>query len=187
MFIRALLAAGLACAIVVGNAIAAEKTVKSGPQVGEELAGPFHPLNINGKMASQKYCLYCENGQAPVAMVFARDMSPALEKLIKSLDDAAQKNADYSMGSFVVFCNDDKDLEGKLKEVAEKNSLKKVILAIDNPSGPKGYKVAKESDVTVVLYREHTVKANHAFAKGQLDDKAISTIVADLPKILSTK
>ena len=30
---------------------------KSGPQVGEKLAGPFHPLNVTGKKAGEKHCL----------------------------------------------------------------------------------------------------------------------------------
>jgi hypothetical protein len=31
--------------------------LKSGPQVGENLAGPFHPLNCTGKMEGKKHCL----------------------------------------------------------------------------------------------------------------------------------
>jgi hypothetical protein len=31
--------------------------LKSGPQVGEQLPGPFHPLNINGAKAGKKNCL----------------------------------------------------------------------------------------------------------------------------------
>ena len=58
------------------------------------------------------------------------------------------------------------------------------VLAIDNTGGPKSYKVAKDADVTVVLYTDHTVKANYAFKKGDLNDKAIDKILADIPKIL---
>ena len=39
-------------------------------------------------------------------------------------------------------------------------------------------------EVTVVLYTKRTVKANHTFKKGELNDKAIDAIVADLAKIL---
>jgi len=56
--------------------------------------------------------------------------------------------------------------------------------AIDNPAGPEGYNVARDADVTVVLYRERTVKANHAIKKGELKDTGIKAVVADLPKIL---
>jgi hypothetical protein len=31
--------------------------LKSGPQPGKTLPGPFHPLNLTGDMAGQKHCL----------------------------------------------------------------------------------------------------------------------------------
>jgi|SRR5262245_34303237 len=186
MFVRTLFATGLALILTAGVG-AADAKVKSGPQVGEDLAGPFHPLNVNGKQAGKKHCLYCENGAAPVAMIFARDVSDPLVSLIKKLDDAAEKNKDYSMGAFVVFVSDDKELEGKLKQVAEKQGLKKLVLSIDNEGGPQGYKVDKDAEVTVVLYKERNVKANHAFKKGELNGKAVDAVVADLTKILPTR
>jgi len=159
-------------------------TVKSGPQVEEELAGPFHPLNVTGNKAGQKNCLYCENGSAPVAMIFARDTSPALAKLVKKIDEATIKNSGAHMGSFVVFCSDESGLDKKLEAMAKETGIQKCVLAIDNPAGPKGYNVAKEADVTVVLYLDRIVKANYAFKKGELKDGNIEKILADLPKIL---
>lgn len=38
------------------NGIAAD-ALKSGPQVGDTIPGPFNPLNINGPTAGQKQCL----------------------------------------------------------------------------------------------------------------------------------
>jgi hypothetical protein len=148
------------------------------------LAGPFHPLNCNGKQAGKKHCLYCENGQAPVAMIFAREPSANLTKLIKKLDEACVKNKGRSMGSFVVFLSDEEGLGAKLKKIARDEDLKKVILSIDNPAGPKGYKVNKDADITVVLYVERTAKANYAFRKNGLTNADITAIVNDIPKIL---
>ena len=68
MFVRTLFSAAVAVVLVAGVGAAEKAAVKSGPQVGEDLAGPFHPLNINGKSAGKKNCLYCENGQSPVAI-----------------------------------------------------------------------------------------------------------------------
>src|SRR5438270_14041793 len=97
---RILAAALLALALVVGGGIAGD-TPKSGPQVGERIPGAFHPLNITGKAAGEKHCLVCEHGTSPVAMVFARDVSAPLTKLIKQLDAATAKNSSKNMGSFV--------------------------------------------------------------------------------------
>src|SRR5687767_12063068 len=67
--------------------------LKSGPQVGKEVPGPFHPLNVTGEHAGKKACLYCSNGINPVAVVFAREANPAVAKLLKQLDEATVKNA----------------------------------------------------------------------------------------------
>jgi len=179
-----IVALGLAFILLAGFTLAEEKgKVKSGPQVGEDLAGPFHPLNVNGKAAGNKHCLYCENGANPVAMIFAREATPELKKLITKLDTCTSKNSGCEMGAFVVFCSDDKGLEDKLKTVAKDADLKKVVLSIDNPAGPKGYNVARDADVTVVLYKDRNVKANYAFKKGELNEKAIDEIIAAVPKI----
>ncbi len=122
-------------------------------------------------------------------MVFARETSPELTTLIKKIDAATAKNAGAEMGSFVVFCSteDEKDLQKKLETLAKDAGISKCVLSIDNPAGPKGYKVAKEADVTVVLYVDRTVKANFAFKKGELKDKDIEAIVAAIPTILPKK
>jgi len=120
-------------------------------------------------------------------MIFAREISDPLTSLVKKIDAATAKNSSCRMGSFVVFCNDDESLEKKLKALAEKSKLKQTVLTLDNPSGPSGYNVAKDADVTVVLYVEKTVKANYAFKKGEFKAKDVDKIMADLSKILPDK
>src|SRR5262245_58351221 len=39
-----------------------DEALKSGPQVGQEMPGPFHLLNLTGAAAGQRKCLYCEFG-----------------------------------------------------------------------------------------------------------------------------
>ncbi len=173
----------LAGALVVGGALAAE--IQSGPKPGAKI-GPFHPLNVTGESAGQKQCLVCKNGPNPVAMIFARDVSPGLTRLVKKIDAATAKNQAAQMGSFVVFTSDNPSLEGKLKALAEKEKLQHTVLAIDNPAGPQGLDLSPQADVTVVLYVRNTVKANHAF-KGQPTDREIEAVLADLSKILPEK
>ena len=168
---------------LVGGVLAAE-AIKSGPQPGEELAGPFHPLNVTGPNAGEKQCLYCKNGTNPVAMIFAREVSEPLAVLVKKIDAATGEHKDAKMGSFVVFLTDSEDLNKHVTEWAAKENVKNTILAVDNPAGPKGYKVAKDADVTVVLYTNRAVKANYSFAKGELKEKDIDTILSDISKIL---
>ena len=120
-------------------------------------------------------------------MIFAREVSDSLTGLVKKIDTATAEHKSCRMGSFVVFCTDDDKLEKQLKELAKKEELKKTILTIDNPQGPQQYKIAKEADVTVVLYEKQKVKANYAFKKGELNSAAVEKIMADVPKILPTK
>jgi len=176
-------ASALALFVLTGTLIAAEP-VKSGPQVGEKVPGPFEPLNINGDNAGKKFCQYCINGQNPVAMVFARDVSEPVTKLIKEIDAVTAKNGDAKMGSFFVFLSDDESMEKKLQSLAKKEDLKKCVLTVDNKTGPDNYKIAKDAEVTVVLYKERKVISNYSFKKGQMKDKDVEKVIADLPKLL---
>jgi hypothetical protein len=180
---RILAAASLTLALAVGSGLAGG-SLKSGPQAGDKIPGPFHPLNLTGASAGKKHCLVCEHGTSPVAMVFARGVSPALTKLIQKLDTATAKNRDQSMGSFVVFLSDSESLPDQLKKVATDAKIQHTVLAIDNPAGPDNYKVSRDAEVTVVLYSRHNVLANHTFRKGQLNDTAIDRILKDVPRIL---
>ena len=53
------LAAFAAAALLVGvpaaGALAGD--LKSGPEVGKTIPGPFHPLNVTGAKAGEKHCL----------------------------------------------------------------------------------------------------------------------------------
>jgi hypothetical protein len=174
-------------ALIVASTVHAGAPVKSGPQVGQEVPGPFHPMNVTGEQAGKKNCLYCANGANPVAMVFARNVNPQIASLLKKLDEATAKNAQANMGSFAVFCSDQEGLEGTLKDLAAKQGLKKLVLSIDNAAGPKGYEIARDADVTVVLYNEFTVRANYAFKAGELNQRDIDSIARDVAKIVAAK
>lgn len=165
------------------NNTQAAEPVKSGPQNEEKVPGPFHPLNVTGENAGQKSCLYCSNGDNPVAVIFARKPDESLTKLIKKIDEATAKNSSAQMGSYVVFLSDSQDLEGKLKGIATKEKIKNTVLSIDNPAGPSNYKISKDADVTVLLYNKRVVKANHSF-KGTLSENDISAITGDISKIV---
>jgi hypothetical protein len=117
-------------------------------------------------------------------MIFARELTGPLTSLVKKIDQATAKNSGCSMGSFIVFLNDDEKMEKTLKEFSDKENLKHTIVALmTDPVGPKPYKIAKDADVTVVLYNEREVKANYAFGKGKMTEDDVGKIVHDLSKI----
>jgi hypothetical protein len=120
-------------------------------------------------------------------MIVARDISDPLTSLVKKMDEATVKNSDCKMAAFVVFCRDEEGQEKKLKDWASKEKLKNTFLTIDNPAGPRGYDIAKDADVTVILYRDKVVKVNRAFKKGELKDADVQKILGELAAILPDK
>ncbi len=112
-----------------------------------------------------------------MAAVFARGTSDSLTSLVKQID------ATKGINSFVIMMSDDEDASDKIKAYAEKAGVKKTIFAIDNVAGPGGYKIAKDAEITVLLYNKGKVEANHAFRKSEFNAAAVESVVKDLPKI----
>ena len=81
-----LLAAAL---LLCGNAVPAEKDdLKSGPQAGENLPGPFLCLvtySDEPDLVGKKMDFIFEHyGQNPVILIFAREMTKPLTRLVKA-------------------------------------------------------------------------------------------------------
>jgi len=118
--------------------------------------------------------------------VFARELSADLASLVKQLDKVVSDNQGKKMAGFVVLLSEDSAAnEKKLQAFAEKHNIKHMPLTIfAGATGPRGYNLAREADVTVHLYVNRAIKANHAFAKGHMTAAAIKQVVADTSKIL---
>jgi hypothetical protein len=188
MTIRRLFLVLVPAVLLCGYAVAAEKdALKSGPQAGDKLPGPFHSLvaySAQPGLVGTKTDFIEMYGQDPVVLVFAREMKKPLTRLVNALDAEAAKQKSARLKVIVVLLSDDDALENNLKEYGEKQGIKQVNLAIMEPTGPIHYKLSKEADVTVLLYKRQKVQANHAFKKGELNEDGVEKIVADVPKIL---
>jgi hypothetical protein len=176
--------ATLFVSMVIQQAVAG--SVQSGPQVGEKVPGPFKPLHVTGPEAGQRSCLYCKYGQRPVAVIFAREITPAVAALLAKLDAATAASGDARMGSFAVFLGEPSRLSPPLGQLGKGQNLNSCVLTVSE-SAPESYAIAAEAAVTVVLYRHLKVKANHTFRAGELDGKAIDAIAADVAKMLAEK
>ena len=98
-----------------------------------------------------------------------------MTSLVKKLDQAAQDAG--KAGAFVVILSDDDKMEDKLKELAKKENLKKVVLTLDSPQGPPKLKIAKDADVTVLLYQKKRVTNNFAYEKGKFAETDVDAVV----------
>lgn len=180
--------ASVVCLIgILLTAAKAEEALKSGPQPGKELPETFEPKNITGPNAGETTCIFCEYGSDTVAMIFAREVNAPLTQLIKRLDAATAQHSKTGMHSCAIFLNSDAKLPDQLKQLANQEKVQHTILRTYKPEGPKGYQIAREADITVLLYTDRLVKANHAFKKGALTEKDIDTIIAEVGKILPAR
>lgn len=175
--------ASLALALLAGTTLAADP-LKSGPQVGQSVDS-FEPRNVTGPFAPDEHCLVCWTAARPGVMILARRLSDPLTSLVKKVD-AANKEQGNKLCSFVVFLDDEKGLDTKLKDLAAKEKLEKTVLAIDNPKDTGSDGVPKDAEVTVVLFVKHKVKVNRAYRKGELTTAEVEKIVKELPKILDS-
>ena len=165
--------------------------LKSGLQEGESL-GAFTVEKCAGAVndnveVGKNLCYRCMLGNKPVVMVWARKSDKSLADLVKQLDKKVAENSDQKLSSFVNLIGDDADkLKSDAKELAEKNKVENVAIVVpeDHKNGPEEYKINPEAEITVLIYREGKVAANHAVAAGKLDKKEIESIVADTSKIL---
>ena len=179
--------------VLCGAVLAAEGGLKSGPQPGAYLPGPFNPYNVtNADMpdyAGTKNSYVEQHGSNPVVLIFAQEVSGPLVTLVKLLDREVSRNMSEKLRlrSVVVLLSEDEGMEDKLKALDRKEGTKNVSLAFLLPPGPKHYKLSPAADVTVVMYRQNKVVANHAFKKGELNEKAIEAVLRDVPRIVARR
>ena len=116
--------------------------------------------------------------------VFARKTSEPLASLVKQID--AQIGENGELKSFVVLMPKKGEVPAEdLKKLAEQAGIKHVPLTIgESPDGPPDYEIAKNADVTVLMWNGQKVKVNHAF-KGELTEADIRSIVADIQKLFA--
>jgi hypothetical protein len=113
-----------------------------------------------------------------------------LTSLVKKIDQrmqAAVGKTPRQLGAYVMFMNDSKGLDQRLRSLAEKEKIQRVALGIGVP--PPDYEVAGEADVTAVVYSparryQQHVTANFALRKGELNDAKVNDIVKAVAAML---
>ena len=84
-----------------------------------------------------------------------------------------------------MLCNDDAAHKQRVQDLVAKEHLKHVVVGTAIPGGPPRYRVAKEADVTVVVYADHrVVAANFPLKTSELDARNVMAISAALRRVL---
>ena len=182
----------LSIALVVGLfssvTFADDLELESGLKVGVS-PGAFNVKDVTGPNKGRSLCYRCQFGGSGVVNIHARTITPELTKLVKEIDGLVGPANDRKVKNkaFVVLLTDDPDsAKPELEKMAMKNGIKNTPLTIfDGVAGPRGYKIAKEAEVTVMIWNKQKVKVNHAFKSGKLDKNAIAKIVAEAKEALN--
>lgn len=161
------------------------KPLRSGLQVGESVQS-FDVIDVTGKKAGQSVCYACDYGTRPVVNVFVRELDENVVALIDKLNGLVAKNQDKKLAAFVVLLSLDPDEDKDyLKLIQKTQNWQHIPLTVfDGITGPKGCKIHRDAEVTVVLWNQTKVESNHAFSKGKFDKSSIKKIINDVPKIL---
>jgi hypothetical protein len=164
---------------------AADNPCVSGVAVGAK-PGPYTFHVATGPQRGQLTCYICETETRPAVIVFARSMSDPLAKLAKGLDKAIADNKAQELRAWVTFLSDDQTgLDPKLVTWGKKQALRDLPLGVfEDVGGPPTYKLAKDADVTVLLYVKRKVVSNFAFRAGELTDAKADEVLKELPKVL---
>jgi hypothetical protein len=158
-----------ACALTATAGGADDARLESGPRVGE-VANMFPVRAITGPFHGQTLCYRCKLADSPVVCVFARRITAPLVTLCTQLD--AHIEQDDRLKALVVFLTDHpKETVRELEALAARSALKHVPLTlVENPYGPQDYKIADGAEVTILMWKGPTVRANRAFAPGMMTE-----------------
>ena len=163
-------------------ALTAEDPCVSGVPVGGR-PGPYSFLVATGPQRGQQTCYICEQDRKPTAVVFARRLSAPLGKLLAKLDAETAARPESGFKAWMTQLADTADLDA-LAKWAQKQGLKAVAVgAFEDADGPPAYKLAKDADVTVLLFVDRKVVANFAFRAGELTDERVAEVADALPKL----
>jgi hypothetical protein len=112
-----------------------------------------------------------------------------LTGLVKKIDEQLEAAGKHprALGAYIIFQNNSEGLDARLRAIAEKESLKRVSLCIGPV--PDQYEIAKDADVTIVIYNPGTrpnqkVMSNFALRKGQLTPAKTEAIVKAFAAVL---
>jgi len=168
----------------IDNTLTGGEQIKSGPQPGATVPGPFHPIIVHfpkDPIFVGKRMEFVEEGFGPraVVLIFARALSEPQTYLFEKIDAKLAQNRDMR-GLVVWLSSHDDGLPEKLKDLGRMQKLNHLVLTIHDVAGPKAYNVAKEAELTIVLYDKRKVLANHAYRSDEFKYWSVQRVINDI-------
>jgi hypothetical protein len=149
--------------------------------------GPFYVADVTGPSAGEKLCYRCRYGDKPVVSIFARQVDDNLAALVKELDKTVGEHSGDGMAAFVVLLTENPEADAaKLKELAAAQGIQHTPLTtFDGTAGPETYHIAQDSEVTVMMWVDGTLKVNDVYAAADLTTEKVPEVVGKTGEILN--
>ncbi len=165
--------------------VLADEPCRSGPQP-KQRPGPYSALVAVGPQRGQQHCFICEAADRPVVIVFARNLSQPLGKLVNKIDKALVEHKASELRAWVTFLADNQPaFDPKVVDWGKKHATGAVPLGVfEDVVGPPAYLLSRDADVTIILSVKQRVVANFAYRAGELNDAAIDLVFKALPRIV---
>jgi len=166
----------------------AEDPCVSGLKLGQR-PGPYSFLVATGPERGQSTCYVCETAERPAVVIFARSLSDPLGKLAAKLDKSVSENKKAELRGWVTFLsNDQPALDPQVVEWGKKHAIRQMPIGVfESEGGPPSYRLARDADITVLLFVKKKVVANFAFRSGELNDERIAEVLKAMPRIIEEK
>ncbi len=174
--------------LALASAASAIEPCQSGTPVGQR-PGPYSFTLSTGAARGQAQCFICETADRPAVVVFARDLSEPLGKLVGQLDKAVADHKKDDLRGWVTFLGDDQPaLDPKVVAWGKKHALRTLPVGIfEDAAGPPTYKLSKDADVTVLLFVKKKVVGNFAFRAGELTENKAAEVMKALTAMVGDK
>jgi hypothetical protein len=174
--------------LLLSATVCADNPCVSGLSAGQK-PGPYTFVVSTGKERGQLTCFICETADNPAVLIFARTPSKELGELVAGLDKTIGDPKNAPLRGWVTFLSADQPkMDPQVVDWGKSNAIKSIPLGVfEDPDGPPSYRLAKDADVTVLLFVKQKVVSNFAFRAGELTKKAREEVLTAVPKLLEKK
>lgn len=185
---RMFLGTALMVALTATYATAADSessSLKKGDPVGAFNVTKVAGAEGDGVEAGESLCYRCRYGSRPMVMVFTRDASEKVTKLVKEIDAAVAANEDAQLRGLVTLLGENRQsLEGDANKMVAASGAKHVpvVIAEDPQHGPQNYNLNADDDVTVIVANDGQVVATHTFSAKNVD---VAKVMDDVKQIIN--
>ncbi len=109
--------------------------------------------------------------------------------LVHGLDQAVADHKAADLRAWVTFLGDDQPaLDPEVVRWGQKHAVRNLSLGVfEDAGGPPSYRLARDADVTVLLFVKQKVTANFAFRAGELTEDKVAEVLKALPQLFGEK